>query len=158
MILSQFNALSALDAGDALRGCCGATKWVDAMLSRRPFSSTEAVLHAGNEAWGDCDASDWREAFSYHPRIGAKVAGREAAEQAGAQAATSSMRNELARINQVYEKKFGHIYLVSAAGKTAEEMLAIAEARLGNNPDEELRIAAEEQRKIMQLRLRKLLS
>jgi 2-oxo-4-hydroxy-4-carboxy-5-ureidoimidazoline decarboxylase len=115
-------------------------------------------MSAANDAWNECNKWDWREAFSHHPRIGANVEGREAAEQAGAQAATSSVRANLAWINRAYEERFGHIYIVCASGKTAEEMLSIAIERLDNDPDTELRIAAEEQRKIMQLRLRKLLS
>jgi 2-oxo-4-hydroxy-4-carboxy--5-ureidoimidazoline (OHCU) decarboxylase len=46
---------------------------------------------------------------------------------------------------------------VSAAGRSAGELLDIARARLTNDRDIELRIAAEEQRKITNLRLEKLI-
>ena len=128
------------------------------MVNRRPYNSRDDVFAAADSAWSECGPEDYQEAFSHHPRIGAKVTGKEAAEQAGAQSASSSAKAELADVNRAYEEKFGHIYIVCAAGKSAEEMLSIARARLHNTPDAELETAAEEQRKIMQLRLRKLLS
>jgi OHCU decarboxylase len=128
------------------------------MVARRPFDSREDVFAAADAAWSECGPADFQEAFSHHPRIGAQVKGREAAEQAGALYASSSTREELAHVNREYEERFGHIYIVCATGKSAEEMLSIARKRLDNDPDKELQTAAEEQRKIMQLRLRKLFS
>lgn len=128
------------------------------MLAQRPFGSADDLYSAAYNAWSQCGPEDWHEAFSHHPRIGARVSGKEAQEQAGAQSASLSVKDQLADVNRRYEEKFGHIYIVCATGKTAEEMLAMARARLGNDAETELRIAAEEQRKIMQLRLRKLLS
>ena len=128
------------------------------MVNRRPYNSKDDVFAAADSAWRECGPEDYQEAFSHHPRIGAQVTGKEAAEQAGAQSASSSTKAELADVNRAYEEKFGHIYIVCATGKSAEEMLSIARARLHNAPDAELKTAAEEQRKIMQLRLRKLLS
>jgi OHCU decarboxylase len=72
------------------------------------------------------------------------------------QSAVASTQNELAAINRSYENRFGHIYIVCASGKSAEELLAIARSRLSNDAEAELRVAAEEQRKITQLRLKKL--
>lgn len=158
MTVEELNHMSATDAANSFRECCGATRWVDAMLACCPFNSSDAVYKAADEAWSQCEPRDWHEAFSHHPRIGANVAGKEAQEQAAAQAASLQVKENLAAVNQRYEEKFGHIYIVCATGRTAEELLAIATARLGNNAEAELRIAAEEQRKIMHLRLRKLLS
>ena len=64
----------------------------------------------------------------------------------------------LAEGNRAYEQRFGHIYIVCATGKTADEMLAILRARLANDPATELRNAAAEQAKITKLRLQKLLA
>ena len=143
-------------AGALLRSCCGSDRWVESMLSQRPFASEESLVDDANFAWSQMGPADWHEAFSHHPRIGAKVSGNEASEQAGAQNAASSVKDRLAEVNRAYEQKFGHIYIVSATGKSAEEMLAIAQGRIHNDPSTELRVAAEEQRKIMELRLRKL--
>ena len=70
---------------------------------------------------------------------------------------TGDVRQALADVNRDYEQRFGYIYIVCATGKSAQEMLGIALSRLRNDPDAELRVAAEEQRKITQLRLQKLL-
>ena len=158
MTVEKLNKMSAADAADALKTCCGSSRWVDAMLTHRPFASSDDAIQAADDEWRQCELEDWYEAFSHHPRIGAQVSGKEAQEQAGAQSASLPVRRQLEDVNRRYEEKFGHIYIVCATGRTAEEMLAIAEARLGNDPKTELRNAAEEQRKIMQIRLRKLLS
>ncbi len=70
--------------------------------------------------------------------------------------ASDATKKALADINRAYEERFGHIYIVCATGKSADEMLAIARQRMNNAPAEELRVAVEEQRKIMRLRLMKL--
>jgi len=57
----------------------------------------------------------------------------------------------------LYEEKFGFIFIVCATGKSAEEMLDLCRRRLNNNADKEVRIAADEQRKITEIRLKKLL-
>lgn len=156
MTVEELNALNDDQVRDVFRACCGSSRWVQSITVRRPFASEEQLIAVANEAWSETGPDDWHEAFSHHPRIGAKVSGKEAAEQAGAQTAARSVKEKLSEINRAYEKRFGHIYIVCAAGKSAEEMLQIAQARLHNDPPTELRVAAEEQRKIMELRLRKL--
>jgi len=63
----------------------------------------------------------------------------------------------LASDNRVYEDRFGYVFIISAAGKTAPEIRAALTARLKNDAATELPIAAAEQRRIMRLRLEKLL-
>lgn len=156
MTVEELNAMIDEAAGLVLRTCCGSDRWVESMLSRRPFASEESLIDDANRAWSETGPADWHEAFSHHPRIGANVSGKEAAEQAGTMSASTAIREQLAEANRVYEHKFGHIYIVCATGKSAEEMLTIAQQRIHNDPSTELRVAAEEQRKIMELRLRKL--
>lgn len=149
--------MSESEAAEALRACCGSSRWVDAMTGRRPFRSRDALFKAADEEWSRTNENDWLEAFSHHPRIGDRsTKGWAAGEQLGAQNATMTIQDELARINREYEDKFGHIYIVCATGKSADEMLAIAKSRMNNDRESELRVAAEEQRKIMQIRLEKL--
>lgn len=128
------------------------------MVARRPFESTEAIIDAADHEWHATTEPDWREAFAHHPRIGDRRAtGWAGGEQARALSAEESVQDQLAAANQEYEDRFGHIYIVCASGRTAEEMLADARARIDNDPATELRIAAAEQHQITQLRLRKLL-
>jgi 2-oxo-4-hydroxy-4-carboxy-5-ureidoimidazoline decarboxylase len=155
--VAELDAMSESEAAEALRACCGSSRWVDAMTARRPFRSRDALFKAADEEWSRTNEKDWLEAFSHHPRIGDRsTKGWAAGEQQGAQNATLTVQDELARINREYEDKFGHIYIVCATGKTADEMLAIAKSRMSNDRETELRTAAEEQRKIMQIRLEKL--
>ncbi|AHG89680.1 OHCU decarboxylase [Gemmatirosa kalamazoonensis] len=163
--VSDFDDLPSARAADLIRPCCGASRWVAEMVARRPFGTLDELLAAADEVWWALEPDDWREAFAHHPRIGERAAAvpqdaRGAAWSAGEQArvgdAASDVRAELAEANRAYERRFGHIYIVCAAGKGADELLATARARLANDPDTELRVAAEEQRKITRLRLEKL--
>ena len=128
------------------------------MVARRPFRSREAVFTAADEIWNSLDQSDWLEAFAHHPRIGERTTDQVAAsEQSAIRTADKLVRDDLAQVNRDYETRFSYIYIVCATGKSAEEMLAIARSRLNNDPSTEIGVAAEEQRKITQLRLAKLL-
>ena len=136
------------------------------MLARRPFKSRATVLSTADEIWRSLDSGDWREAFAHHPRIGERkgpmqqtALGSEWAsrEQSGVEGADDDLRADLAATNREYEQRFGYIYIVFATGKSAVEMLALARERLRNDPNVELRVAAEEQRKITQVRLKNLL-
>jgi 2-oxo-4-hydroxy-4-carboxy-5-ureidoimidazoline decarboxylase len=150
------------DARAILRACCGATRWVERMLHRRPFGTREDLLRAAREEWSDTDESDWLEAFSHHPRIGDKESLRQrfgrtadlsAREQSGVDGAADDVLDALAEGNRAYEKKFGHVFIVCATGRSAGEMLAMLRARMTNDPATERRTAAGEQAKITELRL-----
>jgi 2-oxo-4-hydroxy-4-carboxy-5-ureidoimidazoline decarboxylase len=153
------NALAVSEATAALQRCCRSTRWAREMAARRPFATADEMFRAADDIWWSLGPDDWREAFAAHPRIGEATADRQAArEQAHAAGANQGVRDRLARANRAYEERFGYIFIVCAAGKSASEMLAILESRLPNAPDEELRIAAEEQRRITRLRLETLLT
>jgi OHCU decarboxylase len=156
--VTELDAMSESDAAQIFRSCCGASRWVDRMTARRPFRTRDAVFSVGDEEWSRCTEKDWLEAVGHHPRIGDTAArGAASEEQSGTRTADEHIREALAEVNRAYERKFGHIYIVCATGKSAEEMLDIARSRMVNDAETELALAAEEQRKIMQLRLRKLL-
>jgi len=153
-----FDTLTRSETAESLRECCGSSRWVSAMIDRRPFGSRDAVFNAGDEIWKSLDRSDWLEAFAHHPRIGEQTDNSLAArEQSGVKTADDDLRAQLAQVNRDYEHRFGYIYIVCATGKSAEEMLATARDRLNNDPATEIAVAAEEQRKITRLRLAKLL-
>lgn len=165
--IHELDAMPADAAGELLRACCGAARWVEGMVARRPFGSLGAAFAAADDVWWSLAPDDWGEAFAHHPRIGerrgavaqsARGAAWSAGEQAGAACAPSHVQEELAAANRAYEERFGRIYIICATGKSAEEMLATARARLANDPAAELRVAAEEQRKITRLRLQKMLA
>ena len=167
MTVEDLNRLPIDEARAALERCCGAAAWVERLCAARPFHDREHLFAEAEDAARGLAASDWREAFSHHPRIGdldsvrarfASTAGWAADEQRGAVAGGEAMLRALAEGNRAYEEKFGYIFIVCATGKSAGEMLALLESRLQNDADVELGIAAEEQSKITRLRLEKLLS
>jgi len=106
-------------------------------------------------------ASDWLEAFEAHPRIG-EMGGRSPASSNREQKGVMSARDEtlavLAEGNRLYEERFGHVFLISAAGRSAEDVVAALRQRIENDPATELQVAAEEQRKITRIRLKSMLS
>ncbi|MEO5590050.1 MAG: 2-oxo-4-hydroxy-4-carboxy-5-ureidoimidazoline decarboxylase [Gemmatimonadaceae bacterium] len=161
----DLDELPESEAADALRSCCGAPRWVDGMVNHRPFRTLDSLLASADEVWAACGERDWRDAFAHHPRIGGdhSDAGQNdqasqwaSSEQSGIAESGSTVRSELAQVNRDYENRFGHIYIVCATGRSADEMLAIARERLDNDAATELRTAAGEQRRITALRLKKL--
>jgi 2-oxo-4-hydroxy-4-carboxy-5-ureidoimidazoline decarboxylase len=165
-VLAAWNAASERDSREAMLACCGATRWAAAMAALRPVESAAELSVAADGEWAKMEEADWLEAFACHPRIGERGAAhattRSAAwsqqEQSAAVSATERVMNEIASGNALYEQRFGFTYIVCATGKAAEEMLAILNRRLSGDRDSELREAAEQQRQILQIRLRKWLA
>lgn len=160
---AYLDGLPEADARTALARCCGAPRWVDGMLARRPFQTREALLAAADDVWSQLGRDDYLAAFAHHPRIGEQPATKHEAtaqwsraEQRGMESADERTRDRLAALNRAYERRFGYLYLVCATGKTADELLGLLEARLMHAPDHELAVAAGEQAKITRLRLEKL--
>jgi OHCU decarboxylase len=165
--LASLNSLSPGRAEAEFLKCCGSKNWALQVTSARPFASLDELIAKADRIWWSLDSGDWLEAFHSHPKIGEKKAAAPTAaeaqqwsedEQSGIRNSAQLTLDELADLNRAYEEKFGYIYIVCASGKSSEEMLAILRDRLKNNAAEELRIAAAEQAKITELRLRKLLA
>jgi OHCU decarboxylase len=160
------NALPAPEAEAELLKCCGSKSWASRMINDRPFTDLANVLAKADLIWSSLAPDDWLEAFRSHPKIGEKKAEQAQSsvakawseqEQSGTRDSATKTMAALAEGNREYAERFGFIFIVCASGKSAEEMLAILQSRLHNQPQDELKIAAEEQRKITQLRLRKLI-
>lgn len=164
--LAWLNELPAAKAEAAFLDCCGSPEWAKAMVSARPFRMLEHLFTTAENIWFSLPIADHLEAFAAHPSIGAKKsspsqdsrsANWSKDEQSGISDAGRQVRDSLAEANRLYQDKFGFIFIVYATGKTAEQMLALCRARLNNSVQTELQIAAEEQRKITETRLTKLL-
>jgi 2-oxo-4-hydroxy-4-carboxy-5-ureidoimidazoline decarboxylase len=165
MTIAEFDHLNIEKKRKILEQCCGSSAWVEKMLTIPPAEDLIDLFEDAEEKWYECKEADWREAFSHHPKIGdlnsikekfASTAVFAAGEQSSVKDASEKVLQSLAEANAAYEKKFGYIFIVSAAGKSAEEMLGILTVRLNNNPEEEIKIAMEAQNKITRLRLEKL--
>jgi len=160
MTMAELDERPAAEISPRLLECCGSHNWVKQMLAARPFENANQLESTAAKTWWELSPADWLEAFAKHPKIGekGKVSQWSAEEQSGMNAAAAAVANRLVDLNRRYFDKFGFIFIVCATGKSAEEMLALLEARLPNTAEAELRIAAAEQAKITLLRLHKLLT
>jgi 2-oxo-4-hydroxy-4-carboxy-5-ureidoimidazoline decarboxylase len=158
--------LSELNSGspDALRSRLLALTesplWADTLLERRPYADVAALLAASDEIIRSLPEDEVDAALAGHPRIGERSAGlgpeqaeRSAREQAGMATADAALQAEMARGNAAYEERFGRIYLVAAAGRSAEDLLDFLLERLHNDPVGELDIVRGELATITRRRL-----
>ena len=166
MTIEALNTLTPSEANKQFELCCGASNWVEKMNQNRPFHDKNEVYQQAESIWFSLSSEDWLEAFIHHPKIGDIDSLRKKFhntksisknEQSGVNDAEKSTLNNLAKSNQLYEDKFGFIFIVCATGKSADEMLALIKMRLNKNAETEMQNAAKEQNKITQLRLEKLL-
>jgi OHCU decarboxylase len=164
LTVHELNVSPPGEAERLLLACCGSRAWAREVVARRPYRDLDDLLAISDDVWSRLTPDDWREAFAKHPRIGERAPsggsvelGWSAGEQSRAQHAAGPMLADLATANARYEHRFGHVFLICATGKSAEEILAAAHERLHNDPERELYVAAEEQRQITHLRVRKLL-
>jgi 2-oxo-4-hydroxy-4-carboxy-5-ureidoimidazoline decarboxylase len=167
-VLARWNAVPRAEAAKQILQCCGSTAWAHGMATRRPFQDEAALIAASDEMWRSLSESDWMEAFDSHPRIGGSSAPNHSVRQSPSLSSSWSMQEQkevanavnavkiaLAEGNREYEHKFGRIFIVCATGKSPTELLEILQRRLHNEARTELYEAAEQQRQITQLRLRK---
>ena len=141
--LERLNALLADEARAELLECCGSPRWASRMAGQRPFESRGELLTAAELLWWNLDPLDWMDAFSREPR----------AELRGATA------DQAARLEQAagaYRERFSYPFVCCAGG--VEEILAAVAQRLSNDPDRELRVAAEEKRNLIRQRLERLIA
>jgi len=161
--LGDLNAAAPGQARGWLLDCCASTAWANTMTALRPFADADDLQAAAERVWRGLDRSAWLEAFAAHPRIGERVESRgrfstwSRHEQEQAASADEAVLADLAACNRAYEERFGHVLLVFATGRTAAEVLDLCRQRLGNEPEAEVQVAAAEQAKITDLRLRRLL-
>ncbi len=163
-VLMRWNSLPIDKAISAILSCCGSRAWAQGMVDRRPLADEAALLAASDETWRSLGRSDWIEAFRSHPRIGesrASIAALKKSvewsvqEQRDVAGAEPAVKAALADANQEYERRFNRIFIVCATGKSASEILEICQRRLKNDAESELHEAAEQQRQITQIRLKK---
>jgi OHCU decarboxylase len=172
-VLARWNRLPIEEAVRAILPCCGSRAWAGGMVARRPVADEAALLAAANETWNKLAQSDWMEAFQSHPRIGEsrpsslegqpapvlasrdQTVGWSLQEQSNVADSDAAAKTALADANREYERRFNRIFIVCATGKSAPEILEILRRRLKNDAEPELYEAAEQQRQIMEIRLRK---
>jgi len=167
--LQRWNYLPIDEATKEILPCCGSKAWAERMAARRPLADEAALFAASNETWRSLPRSDWMEAFQSHPRIGesrpsqpptaesqsVRSVAWSTQEQRDVTDAKAAVKKALADANREYERRFNRVFIVCATGKSAAEILEILLRRLKNDAETELHEAAEQQRQITEIRLRK---
>jgi OHCU decarboxylase len=162
---ADWNQLPEADALAPVLACCGSNAFALAVIHGRPYPDVDSLLAKADDIWWSLAEDDWLQAFACHPRIGESPAGCSrqfsawsTEEQSKARTAAEFILDSITRKNREYEARHGFIYIVCASGRSAEELLAILDRRLTNTTEAELREAAEQQRQITHLRIRKWLA
>ena len=152
---------AASPSDEQLRACCAADAWLSRMSSARPFPSAKDALDLSDAIVLGLDDAGLDQALAGHARIGERRLGSTTedrwsrSEQAGALAVDTDAQERLAEGNRRYEERFGHVFLIRAAGRTAEEMLAALDERLGHDDATERDVVRRELAEIVRLRLLK---
>jgi 2-oxo-4-hydroxy-4-carboxy-5-ureidoimidazoline decarboxylase len=152
--LDEWNALDAAAAERELRRVCAAPRWAREVAASRPHPDVASLQASAEVALTDADLDD---AMAGHPRIGDRTAeGASRREQSGVAGADPALLSALADGNRAYEECFGHVYLVCATGRSAQELLDILRVRLENDPATERAVALAELAAINRLRIARL--
>ncbi len=142
----------------ALFECCSSSIWARRVAGSRPYSTRDQLLDRADRVLAELSEAEVDNALDGHPRIGDKADNASSKrEQAAVQSADAAVLTALAEANRKYEAQFGHVYLVCATGRSAPELLAILEERLGNDPETERRVLRVELAKINRIRLNRML-
>nr|WP_257737040.1 2-oxo-4-hydroxy-4-carboxy-5-ureidoimidazoline decarboxylase [Agromyces aureus] len=158
--VDAFNAMSRDEAIALLRPCVDVDRWCAELADARPFASAELLLAAAELAASPFEADEIERALAHHPRIGDRAAGTHTearlsrAEQAGVDRPDAAVSAALLEGNLAYERRFGRVFLIRAAGRSAGEILAALDERLGNTDEQEAPIVADQLRQIAVLRLK----
>ncbi|MFB9643057.1 2-oxo-4-hydroxy-4-carboxy-5-ureidoimidazoline decarboxylase [Agromyces lapidis] len=158
--LERFNGTDREDAFASLRPCLDVARWCQELVDARPYASVDALVRAAGEAASPFTAAEVARALGDHPRIGERATGAgEAAtlsrgEQAGVDPADAELARALAEGNAAYERRFGRVFLIRAAGRSARDILDALTDRLRNDDAAEAAVVAEQLREIAVLRVK----
>jgi len=160
MQLDEFNSAERGDAITVLRTCADVTRWCEHLVDHRPYGSVDDLVAEAGRAADPFTADEIEAALAHHPRIGERAGGdtREAemsrSEQRGVDPADAELQRALREGNREYEARFGRVFLIRAAGRSAPEILSSLRQRLENEPEVEDRIVAGQLREIALLRVK----
>jgi 2-oxo-4-hydroxy-4-carboxy-5-ureidoimidazoline decarboxylase len=163
-VLARWNSLDPDAAAAAVLPCCGSRAWAAELAARRPITDEPGLLAVSSAVWWELPKQAWEEAFDSHPRIGEQKAQGQATaqslqssaqEQSVALSADEAAQLALQDGNRRYEEKFGRIFIICASGRSASEIRKALERRMKNDAATEVREAAEQQRQITALRLKR---
>jgi 2-oxo-4-hydroxy-4-carboxy--5-ureidoimidazoline (OHCU) decarboxylase/GNAT superfamily N-acetyltransferase len=132
----------------------GAPRFVDLLIGARPLTDDQEFVGIARRLARELPDEDAVELVNAHPRIGADPASlspMSSAEQGvpedgdGESAAEEPwVAEELAILNEAYERIFGFRFTVFVAGRPKAEVIPLIEAGLRNDREAELRRAVDD--------------
>lgn len=164
MDCEEFDLLEVSAARALVLACADVPRWAEELVGARPWGSRADLLARAETLALTWTGAEVEQALADHPRIGERhagsgvSAGHSAAEQSGVDRDDADVQSRLAAGNAAYEERFGRIFLVRAAGRSAEEVLVLLEERLRHDPEHELEVTAQQLREIALLRLEGMVS
>jgi 2-oxo-4-hydroxy-4-carboxy-5-ureidoimidazoline decarboxylase len=162
--VDEFNSRPADQVVQALRTCNAAPRFAAEMAAGRPYRDADALVARAEEVARGLPWDEVAMALAAHPRIGDRVAGSSAEatasrrEQSSMDDADAAVRAALLDGNRAYEDRFDHVFLIRAAGRSPEEMLAELRRRLENDDEAERAEVTEQLAQITALRVRAMVS
>ncbi|GAB3071956.1 2-oxo-4-hydroxy-4-carboxy-5-ureidoimidazoline decarboxylase [Intrasporangium mesophilum] len=157
--LEEFNSEANESLRPRLLACLGVGRWADEVLAGRPYAARSAVFDTADRAARQLDDQELKSALAGHPRIGERAsepehdAVRSAQEQSGVDRSDAEVAAALAAGNTAYEDRFDRVFLIRAAGRSAQEILAELRRRLRNDEESERAETVDQLRQIALLRL-----
>jgi 2-oxo-4-hydroxy-4-carboxy-5-ureidoimidazoline decarboxylase len=155
MDLATFNAAPAAELSGPLLACCDVPAWAEAVLAGRPYDSADDLLGIADRTVRRLGPDDVDRALAAHPRIGERTGGAWSRQEQSGVATDQPTATALLEGNRAYEERFGRVFLICATGLDAGQVLGSLRTRLGNDDATEAGVVADELRKIVLLRLRK---
>lgn len=162
--VERFNAADREQVVSWLTACLDVPRWVEQVGAGRPYADAQTLLATAAGAADPLAEAEVDRALGHHPRLGQRPAGagvaaemarREQGAMGDEDDATdaAAIAARLRAGNAAYEERFGHVFLLRAAGRSAPEVLQTLERRLGRTPAQERATTAEQLREIALLRL-----
>ena len=162
--LDVVNGLPDAHAAEQLRACNASPRWIEQVLAHRPYADVDTVLDTAEHVARDLDWSEVRgrstptRASASEPGAGAPRRSGRGGSSPPSPPPTPGPRTLLRTGNAAYERRFGHVFLIRAAGRSAEEMVAELDRRLANDEGRERAEVTEQLAQITRLRLQTLLA
>ncbi len=161
--LREFHGLDDESAAALLRPCLDVDRWVGTIVAGRPYRTADDLFATARAAASPFTGAELEAALAHHPRIGEQATGGSAeaglsrSEQAGL-TLDDHVQQQLVEGNRAYERRFGRVFLIRAAGRSSTEILDKLQTRLNNDPDTEDEVVADQLRQIALVRLAGLVS
>lgn len=162
--IEVFNAQEEGEARVRLLTCLDLPRWADEVLAARPYGDLAQLEEKLAEAAASMTDEELERALARHPRIGerADATQHDAAfsehEQSGVDRDDAGLARQLAAGNRAYEDRFGRVFIIRAAGRSAGEILDQLHARLDHSDEDERAETIDQLTQIALLRNREALS